>query len=434
MIPPKIIVLVALWIAVPLTLWWPAEAFAQGDDAERAAHAETPGSTTPLSWLLLPYVAGSTDDGISFGAFMILADEREEFDPYRYQLRMAAMASVSEGSNKKLEWPKQEHRIYLDMRSIGSAPWNLEAEFSFRHWSTLGYYGIGNATESKRPIGLDEKYAERYFEQRRDEVYGYAFATRPLVGGWRLKIGGLIRAVFPDPYDGSLISRDADSGRVGGGFSLHRHALIQLALGLIWDGRDKQLQPTEGGFVELCLRASPGGLTGESFLFGGLTIDARIYQYLGIRRLIFAARFLGDLIVGDPPFYELTSAGAFERVWMFGGWNGVRGIPEGRFHGRTKIMATTELRGQFVEFRLFKQDFQLGGVLFADAGRLWGGPGTSREQDGEGLGLKWGAGIGLRIRYKRSTLLKADLAYSPEALEVRPSLPLGIYFGLDHVF
>ena len=430
---PKSIVVVAFSCIVLCLAWRPSMAQPLADDAEATAADESP-MESPLSWLIFPYVAGSTDDGVSFGAFVILADESEAYDPYRYQLRVGMMASVSEGISKSIEWPKQEHRVFFDMRSIGSAPWDLEAEFAFKRWSTLGYYGIGNATSSQRPATVLEDDTKRYFHQRRDEVYGYAFATRPLFRGLRLKVGGLVRGVFPDPYEGSLIRLDADSGRGGAGFALHTHALIQFALGLIWDGRDNQLQPSQGGFVEVCVRASPGGLTGESFLFGGLTVDARAYQYLGSKRVIFAARLLGDFILGDAPFHELTSGGAFERYWMFGGRNGVRGIPEGRFHGRIKVMTSVELRGQFVEFELFEQDFQFGAVAFADAGRLWGGPGTSRQQDGDGLGLKWGAGVGLRMRYNRSTLLKGDLAFSPEALDVRPSVPIGLYLGLDHAF
>ena len=180
------------------------------------------------------------------------------------------------------------------------------------------------------------------------------------------------------------MGRDAESGR-GGGDSPHRHALIQLALGSS-DGRDKQLNRLRAGQEPAC--ASPGGLTGESFLFGGLTIDARIYQYLGIRRLIFAARFLGDLIVGDPPSMSSQALGplsGFECSRME--WRA--GIPEGRFHGRTKIMATTELRASSW-VRLFGKIRSEACCSPMQAG--FGGTRDVSEQDGEGLGLKWGLG------------------------------------------
>jgi hypothetical protein len=50
------------------------------------------------------------------------------------------------------------------------------------------------------------------------------------------------------------------------------------------------------------------------------------------------------------------------------------------------------------------------------------------DLDGSGLGLKYGTGGGLRLRQGKTFVLRADLAWSPDAT------PVGGYFTMGEMF
>jgi hypothetical protein len=50
------------------------------------------------------------------------------------------------------------------------------------------------------------------------------------------------------------------------------------------------------------------------------------------------------------------------------------------------------------------------------------------ELDGTGLGLKYGVGTGLRFQEGRTFVVRADLAWSPDAR------PIGGYFAAGQIF
>ncbi len=80
------------------------------------------------------------------------------------------------------------------------------------------------------------------------------------------------------------------------------------------------------------------------------------------------------------------------------------------------------------------QRFRLGASGFLDGGRLWAENGSRSDLDGDGLGLKWGAGGGPRLRWGESVLLRIDVAYSPSAADVHPFAPVAFYVTFGHAF
>jgi hypothetical protein len=67
-------------------------------------------------------------------------------------------------------------------------------------------------------------------------------------------------------------------------------------------------------------------------------------------------------------------------------------------------------------------------VVFTDFGRLWAGTTSHPELDGSGLGLKYGLGGGLRLQDGKTFVIRADVAWSPEAR------PVGAYLTAGHAF
>jgi outer membrane translocation and assembly module TamA len=70
----------------------------------------------------------------------------------------------------------------------------------------------------------------------------------------------------------------------------------------------------------------------------------------------------------------------------------------------------------------------LGVVPFFDAGRVWADTKPQPELDGQGVGLKYGAGGGLRLQSGSSFLIRLDVAASPDAS------PVSGYFSAGQMF
>jgi hemolysin activation/secretion protein len=139
-------------------------------------------------------------------------------------------------------------------------------------------------------------------------------------------------------------------------------------------------------------------------------------------------------LLGDPPFYELPRTDESNAI---GGAKGVRGIPAQRYYGKVKIFSNLELRSRLFDFTLFRQKNSFGAVAFADGGRLWSDLPSNSELDQEleaelapeeGLRLKYGLGGGLRLYGGTSFVVRADVAWSPDAR------PVGAYLGAGEAF
>jgi hypothetical protein len=179
-------------------------------------------------------------------------------------------------------------------------------------------------------------------------------------------------------------------------------------------------------FHELSARFTPDPHSEISY--GGTTLALRFYQSIYRDRLVFAVRILGDVLFGTPPLYELARHGGLFPMPAPGGGSGVRGVPIHRYHGKVKLLSNWELRGRILPFTWLGQRFNIGAVAFIDAGRVWTNLSSPTRFDGTDLGLKLGAGGGLRIQWGEALLLRTDVAWSPDAD------PVGFYFNVNHVF
>jgi hemolysin activation/secretion protein len=131
-------------------------------------------------------------------------------------------------------------------------------------------------------------------------------------------------------------------------------------------------------------------------------------------------------MLGDVPFYELSR---YEDTSAIGGSLGVRGVPGYSFYGKVKAFGNVELRTAITNFSALDRKFKFGVATFFDAGRIWSDLRNSRpDLDGTGLGLHYGIGAGIRLQQGRAFLVRADLAWSPDAS------PIAGYVLADHIF
>jgi hemolysin activation/secretion protein len=107
---------------------------------------------------------------------------------------------------------------------------------------------------------------------------------------------------------------------------------------------------------------------------------------------------------------------------------GVRGVPAQRYYGKAKVFTNIELRTELASFHALGKPLVFGVTGFFDGGRVWADTHSEPSLDGSGVGLKFGTGIGLRLQSGSAFVLRAELAWSPDAN------PIGGYFVASQAF
>ncbi len=393
-------------------------------------------------WAGFPIVAGSSDIGVQVGGAVVLTRLDKDVKPFVY--RADVLASVSfKGGPRGYELVQHHHGLRFDAPSAFGTPWRLEPGIFFERTVNAGYFGIGNATPAI-PIDETGRFGSRY-QYVHFEVRGRLNARYPLNGRmpapgtrggpWWLKVGAQVRYVDPRAYADSQLEADQRRREADGSPYLYGTAPILLPIasaGIAYDTRDDEIVPTRGAYDTLALRSAVALPTSEGSRYVGATLILQHYFPLH-GPLVFATRFFADALTGNVPFYDLSQGGAFVPMEMLGGPQGVRGVPNGRFNAPIKMVANAELRAMFLPFKLFGERFELGGVTFGDVGRAfsrWG----SDPRDGKGLGLKYGVGGGVYLKWGHAAIFRLEVAYSPNAKDGNPGVPVGIYAADGQMF
>jgi outer membrane protein assembly factor BamA len=363
-----------------------------------------------------------TDLGLGVGAIASLSRFGRGYSPFRWQLQALAFVTMK-STEEGIQTVFHDDWIKLDLPGLFDGRLRLMSSVGFSRHSNTGYYGLGNAATAQPDV-----------DQRRyqyDRVYPQALIRARIKLGERLglMLGGSFTYNLISLYEGSKLAEDLQGDdaqlrdRLRG---TDGHAMVVLNAGLLWDSRNHDLVPSRGVFHEASIRFTPDPRSDLSH--AGATLALRFYRSLYRDRLVFAARVMADLLLGDPPIYELARHGGLFPMPAPGGGAGIRGVPIQRYHGKIKLLSNFELRARILPFTVFNQRFNIGAIAFVDAGRVWAGYKPSQRLDGDGLGLKVGAGGGLRVQWGEAFLLRADVAWSPDAD------PVGFYFNANHVF
>jgi outer membrane protein assembly factor BamA len=191
--------------------------------------------------------------------------------------------------------------------------------------------------------------------------------------------------------------------------------------GLQVDTRDSEVTPHSGTFDEAKFKWSPGGNGILPFRYGEASLNVRAYVPIA-SRVTLAGRVIGDVLFGSPPFAELPR---FEDTY-FGG--DIRGVPAQRYYGKVKVIGNLEARARVFDFHALAKSMSLGFAAFLDSGRVWADTSPHPELDGTAVGLKYGLGGGLRLTSGTAFVLRADLAWSPDAM------PVGAYVTAGEMF
>ncbi|MCC6747221.1 MAG: BamA/TamA family outer membrane protein [Deltaproteobacteria bacterium] len=402
------------------------------------AHAAKPDQLKPNRYEVgaVPALGGDTDVGFGFGAVLSLARFQAGYYPFRWRLELQGYLTVKERPEGGVEWPFHDHYLKLDLPGLLSPRLRWTLRVGFSRFVTAGYYGLGNAApavsraDAFDPTLQPREYNEALRYHQFDRVFPRALANVRVTLRKELQLFFAGTAAFNDLrlYPGSKLAEDVASGPPavrGMLFGASRHLTLQGDAGVLWDSRDHDMVPRSGVLHEASLRA---GTFEEGRVYGGFNVTLRFFHAFFRDYLTLAARAVFDLLFGQVPVYELARYGGLFPDYGPGGSTSVRGVPGQRYHGKLKLVGNLELRSKWLPFTVLKQRFNVGTVVFADAGRVWADYTERPELDGKGLGLKVGAGGGVRLQWGEAFMIRTDVAWSPDAS------PIGFYVDIFHIF
>jgi len=367
------------------------------------AHAE---ETPPLSPNrsevgVLPAIAYDSDLGLGFGAVGSLARFDEGYAPYRWRLAAQTFFSARLDEDDDVDLPFQAHYVSLDMPGLAGGPLRIQANVAFGRFTRNGYYGLRGESEEREDRGELYHFYDRVFPS------GLLNFRLEVMDHLELLLGANGSYNWMNPYPGSKLLEDADALR-----GLEDHLQLAANVGVLLDTRDHEFAPTRGTFTEVSSRLSPSG---DELSYGTLYLSSQWFAPLYEETLVFAGRIAADAIFGDAPVYELRNFGVLDRTAGPGGTRSVRGVNLHRYHDKRKLIANAELRANAPWGDVIGERMRLGGVAFADVGRVTG---TTTVGVGSGLRLQWG----------ETFIIRGDVGYAP----IEDTL--GIYIDVGHVF
>jgi hypothetical protein len=402
---------------------------ARGEGGKRGndeAKAENP-ATGKLEVDFFPIAGGDSDVGIGGGELSNVARLRGREEPGRasffWKIEDAALLTFKLRNNSFII-------PFIDVWAMWTVPHfgpdgrlRLEVRPSYTDERTLGYYGIGNASRYPDNVPIDT------LEYRRTHPTLAAKLRVELLDNCFASIGSSFTFSRLAVGANTLLEQDRTSGSaevrqlLG---NLHSHAIELAEFGLEYDSRDQETVPHHGQHHMLLARLSPAFGSWMPYDYLQIEAIARFYTTPIPRWLSLSFRVVGDSFIGTPPFYELAR---FDDTPAIGGGKAIRGVPAQRYHGKVKVFGNLEARSDVLPFTLRNKPFVLAVALFFDGGRSWTEMFHAHpELDGNGLGLKYGVGGGLRLQEGKTFVVRADIAWSPDAR------PLGGYFDAGEIF
>ncbi len=372
---------------------------------------------------LLPVGGGTTDIGIGGGYFMGYDRVTPTKAPYEWNVESAGFVTFAPGHGGGVIVPYQDLYVKLDVpRFFRNIELEIRPEYSWE--TTLNYFGLGNASSAVVPVGAPNKYF----------LYGRLHPEVDIDLRWRFvdHVNGRTGLRYVQSWlqvdNDSKLAEDLRTGSAEVKSLLGSTAPSGVALfnyGLQVDTRDNIVSTHAGTFDSLDLQVSPGGPSWLPYRYLEATADLRVFVPIWRPYITLAARVVGDVLYGDPPFYALAR---FEDTYAIGGLNGVRGVPGQRYYGKMKALGNVELRTEILSLHAFGNNMVFGAVGFLDGGRVWADTSLHPELDGSRIGLKYGVGGGLRLQSGSAFVLRLDVAWSPDAT------PVGAYFAAGQMF
>ena len=222
--------------------------------------------------------------------------------------------------------------------------------------------------------------------------------------------------------------------------------IAQLRLGLNYDSRDHNSDPSKGIYAEYTLTGSSDFIDGNGYNSLIQTFMWRHYVPIYKDKLTFAYRLgVQHTIAGSTPWYMINNINMpfFQKMYTegLGGVVTMRGVNRNGVLGNGFILGNAELRWHFLDFKFINQNWQLAFSPFFDAGMIIQ---PFREEElktaelegvelysGDKENLHMSAGAGLKIIMNRNMILGVDVG---RALDNRDGQKFKVFVGFNYIF
>ncbi len=235
----------------------------------------------------------------------------------------------------------------------------------------------------------------------------------------------------------------------------HGGNTTQIRLGLIYDSRDHNSDPTKGIYAEATLVGAPDLIDRKGYSNLSYTFLWRHYIPVYKDKLTFAYR-LGaqNRIAGNTPWYMINNLNTmfFQKMYTegLGGSVTMRGVNRNGVIGEGFAFANLEMRWRIVGFQFINQNWLVALNPFFDAGIVtqkyhedeliaaetydFDNPliGSSPiYYSGQKENLHMAAGCGLKLIMNRNLVVSVDLG---KALDRRDGEKLKTFIGFNYIF
>lgn len=382
------------------------------------------------------YITGVPDfssdpvNGFGYGGEGSLFFNGKRSDPFfaytAYRLKIDLAVFNTSKSQREL-------MLKLDAPYAFNTKWRLRLEGGYESNPNLLYFGNTERTlnglmyyphldSSNAPV-LDAKYSDyeknglinenKFYNNylKKELILNVSGERTYLDGTLRALVGYELAQVSISTFSGnSLLQNDRTNRNLIG---LGKNFVGIFQLGLIYDTRDLETDPSQGIFAEITNELSLKKM-GSAFNFNKTFAHFNYYRNLIPRiskKLVLATRIAAGYTDLDAPFFEYqdqwSSEGSIEGL---GGAHTIRGYKQARFMSRVMTFNNLELRYRFAQANLFKQHFAFVAVPFADAGGVW----DNLSRISKFSNYRYNEGLGLRIVWNVNTVLRFDYAISRE--------------------
>ena len=222
--------------------------------------------------------------------------------------------------------------------------------------------------------------------------------------------------------------------------------IAQLRLGLNYDSRDHNSDPSKGIYAEYTLTGSSDFIDGNGYNSLIQTFMWRHYVPIYKDKLTFAYRLgVQHKIAGNVPWYMINNINTpfFQKMYTegLGGVVTMRGVNRNGVLGDGFVLGNAELRWHFLDFKFINQNWQLALSPFFDAGMIIQ-PFREKElkeadienvelYSGDKEGIHTSAGLGFKIIMNRNMILGVDAG---RALDPRDGEKVKIFVGFNYIF
>ncbi len=391
----------------------------------------------------VPDLSSDPINGFGYGGEGTIYFNGKKSDPFfNYTAYRAKMDIVLFNTTKQ----QREIKLAVDIPYIFNTKWRLRGEAAYEINPNLLYFGINQSTTlpnlsyypnsdssqarvdnasyqnySSNMIGANKLY-NTYTKQ--EAILNLSMERSFLEGRLRALIGYEYAALKLTPFTGnSMLQNDNAKGLITG---VGKNNVSFVQVGLIYDTRDLETDPSQGFFAELTNELSLKAI-GSQYNFNKTFGHVNYYHKLlpnVFKKLVFAGRIAMGYTAGNSPFYEYqdqwSSEGSIEGL---GGGGTLRGYKQSRYLARVMQFSNFELRYRFAQFKLLNQHFALSAVPFFDFGGVWDNYSNFAKQF---KNYRYNEGLGLRVAWNVNTILRFDYAISKEDHQ--------FFFSLEHAF